>query len=35
MNKQETKGLKQLYDSKAFIEYSNGMNHIYERAQFK
>ena len=30
INKRESTGLKNLNDSKAFIEYSNDMNNIYE-----
>ena len=30
INKLKSAGLKHLNDSKAFIEYSNGMNDIYE-----
>ena len=33
INKQESKGLIHLSDSKAFIEYSNGMGEIYENVE--
>ena len=32
-NKQEIKGLKQLNDSKAFIEYANDMDDIYKNIE--
>ena len=32
-NKQESKGLKQLNDSKAFIEYANDMDDIYKNIE--
>ena len=33
INKRESTGLKYLNDSKAFIEYSNGMDDIYKNIE--
>ena len=33
INKTESTGLKYLNDSKAFIEYSNDMDHIYKSTE--
>ena len=33
MNQRESTGLKYLNDSKIFIEYSNGMDDIYENIE--
>ena len=33
INKRDSRGLKQLNDSKAFIEYSNNMNDIYKNTE--
>ena len=33
VNKQESTGLKHFIDSKAFLEYSNGLNDIYKNVE--